>query len=113
MRRLWLIGALAILVSLSACTKLAVITIFAQALPVTKTVAWDPNAATDQVTNYTVMLDAIVIGNPTGTSQSVTFTTAGAHTLAVTATNVWGTSAPTSLAVNVVVPAAPQKVRIQ
>jgi len=82
----------------------AVVTVEAQSLPVTKTVAWDANPVTDNVTNYVVRLDGVVIGSPTATSMLFTVTTAGAHTLSVTAVNLWAESAPGTLAFNVVVP---------
>ena len=109
----WLLG-LAVAVSVWACLMSPVeITLEAQTLPITKTLAWDPNPAADAVTNYTVRQDGVVLGNPTGTTQAVTFTTVGTHTLTVTATNLWGTSAPATLVVNVVVPAVPGNMRLQ
>ena len=90
-----------------------VLTIEAQSLPISKTVAWDANAASDGVTNYVVRLDGTVIGSPTGTSQPFTITTAGAHTVAVRAVNLWGESVDATLAFNVVLAARPANVRIQ
>lgn len=89
--------------------------IYAQSLPITKTVAWDANAASDNVTSYTLRLDTGTPSTvvPPATTGTVTFTTAGTHTITVTATNVWGTSPPATLVVNVVVPGAPGNVRIQ
>jgi len=81
-----------------------VVTLEAQSLPITKTVAWDANAASDNVTHYVVRLDGVIIGSPTATSMLFTVTTVGAHTLSVTAVNLWDSSAPTTLAFNVVVP---------
>jgi PKD repeat protein len=63
--------------------------------------------------NYTVSLDGVVVGTPTGTSQTVTFPTAGNHTLTLTATNTFGTSAPATLTVNVIVPGKPANLRLQ
>lgn len=90
-----------------------VTTIYAQSLPITKTVVWDPNPATDQVTLYTVTLDGTTIGTPTTPSQQFTVTTAGAHTLTVSATNLWGTSPATALAINVKLPDKPTNPKIQ
>lgn len=90
-----------------------VVTVYAQTLPVTKTLAWDANAAADAVTNYTVKLDGVVVGTPTTPSQAITFAAVGPHTLTVVAVNVWGVSAPATLTVNVVLPAAPANLRIQ
>ena len=90
-----------------------ILTVYAQTLPITKTVAWDANPVSDAVTGYVVRLDGVVVGSPTGLTQAVTFTTAGAHTLAVRAVNLWGESVDTTLAVNVVVPVKPTNVRLQ
>ena len=90
-----------------------VVTVVAQSIPVTKTLAWDANPASDAVTNYVVRLDGVVIGSPTGTSQPVTFTSVGVHTLSVIATNLWGDSAPGTLTVNVVAPGQPAGLRVQ
>jgi PKD repeat protein len=83
----------------------------AQTLPVTKTLAWTD--ADTSITSYTVTLDGAVAGNPTTQSQSVTFTTAGTHTLTVTATNVWGTSAPATLTVDIAVPTVPANMQLR
>jgi len=80
------------------------VTLEAQSLPITRTVAWDANAASDNVTHYVVRLDGVIIGSPTTTSMLFTVTTVGAHTLSVVAVNLWDSSAPTTLAFNVVVP---------
>lgn len=105
MKRLLLGAVLVVLVSgLSFWACLGMVTVEAQSLPITRTVAWDANAASDNVTNYVVRLDGVVIGSPTTTSMPFTVTTAGAHTLSVTAVNLWAESAPTTLAFNVVVP---------
>lgn len=85
--------------------------IHAQTLPITRTLAWDQtDAVTSGVTGYRVVLDAaapILVGvcspTPIACGQLVTFTTAGAHTLSVTAVNVWGDSVAAVLAVNIVV----------
>lgn len=97
----------------SACKDVLSVTVFAQTLPVTKTLLWDANPASDQVTNYTVRLDGTLVGNPTTPTQAVVFTTAGAHALTVTATNIWGTSPATTLNVVVVIPGAPGNPRLQ
>ncbi len=85
----------------------------AQTLPLTKTLAWDAEDPSLNVTLYTVSLDGAVVGNPTGTTQSVTFTTQGVHTLSVTATNAFGVSAPATLSVNVLLPAPVKNLRLQ
>lgn len=114
-----LLIALVVIVVLACAAKFVplptpgVVTVYAQTLPVAKTLAWDANAAADAVTHYTVTLDGVVVGSPTAPSQAVTFATVGSHVLTVTATNVWGTSTPATLTVNVVLPAAPLNLRIQ
>ena len=85
----------------------------AQSLPITKTLVWDANPASDAVINYTVTLDGATVGNPVGTSQPVTFTTLGAHVLGVTATNLFGTSPMSTLTVNVIIPGSPKNPKIQ
>jgi len=90
-----------------------VVTLEAQTLPITKTVAWDANAPADAVTNYVVRLDAAIVGSPVGTTQLVTFTSLGTHTITVVAQNLWGVSAPATLVVNVIAPTTPANIRLQ
>lgn len=89
------------------------VTIFAQSLPITKTLVWDANPPGDMVTNYTVKYDNQIIGNPVTTSQLFTVDTAGTHRLTVSATNAWGTSTDTFIDINVVIPLAPRNLRVQ
>ena len=89
------------------------VTIEAQSLPIARTVLWDANAASDAITNYVVRLDNTIVGSPTGTSQPITITTLGTHTVSVTAVNLWGVSAPTTLTINVVAPAQVVNLRLQ
>jgi hypothetical protein len=89
-----------------------VIVLRAQTLPVTVTLAWDANPASDNVTNYVVRLDGVVVGSPTGTSQLCTITTAGLHTFAVRAVNLFAESPDSTLTVNVVVPRGPTNLRV-
>lgn len=108
--RMWMVGLG--LVALLACSVLSpskpnlpgVITIYAQTLPITKTLVWD---VTPNADSYIVTQDAAQIGTPTATSQSITITSVGGHTFTVAAKNIWGTSTPTSLTVNVALPTAP------
>ena len=81
--------------------------------PITKSLAWDANPVADGVLNYVVRMDGAVIGSPTGTTQPVTFTTGGVHTLTVVAQNMWGDSAPGTLVVDVRVAGQPSGLRIQ
>ena len=93
--------------------EMAMVTLEAQAIPISKTVAWDANAPADAVTNYVVRLDAAIVGSPVGTTQLVTFTSLGTHTITVVAQNLWGTSAPATLVVNVISPNTPANIRLQ
>jgi hypothetical protein len=90
-----------------------VITIEAQSLPIALTVAWDANAASENVTNYVVRLDGVVIGSPTGTTQAISITTLGVHVVAVRAVNQWAESVDATLTINVVAPAKPANLRLQ
>ena len=104
MKKLWCVG---LLLTLTLGCGRAIVVLRAQTLPVTKTVAWDANPSAEQVLTYTVTLDGagpITVTAPL-TSAPVTFATAGTHTLRVTATNLWGTSAPAVLVVDVRLPA--------
>jgi hypothetical protein len=96
----------------SACNS-AIVTLSAQTLPVSKTLVWDANPASDAVTNYRVSVDGTVIGSPTAPSQTITLATAGSHTLTVVAVNAWGDSLPSTLTVNVVVPGKPANLKLQ
>ena len=89
------------------------VTIEAQSLPIARTVLWDANATSDAITNYVVRLDNTIVGSPVGTSQPITITTLGTHTVSVVAVNLWGTSAPTTLTINVVAPAQVVNLRLQ
>jgi len=90
-----------------------VVTLEAQSLPISRTVLWDANAPADAVTNYVVRLDNVVVGSPVGTSQPITITTLGTHVVSVVAVNLWATSAPTTLTINVVAPSQPVNLRLQ
>ena len=106
----------ALVCAAAACAVLirpGVLLVNAQTLPAVKTLSWDPNPVGDAVTNYVVTLDGVTIGSPTVPSQSVTFTTVGAHTITLVAVNVWGSGSPATLAVTVVVPAKPVNMRLQ
>lgn len=109
-----------VLVVALACASLfhrtppGVVTIYAQTLPIVKTVAWDqPDEATAGVTGWTVRLDGTVVGTPTVKTQAITLTAVGAHTVSVVATNLWGVSSPATLTFTVVLASAPGNVRIQ
>lgn len=94
-----------------------VVVVEAQTLPITKTLAWDAPASDPSlgtVESYTVRLDGTIVGQPTvpTTTQAVTFTTLGTHTLTVTSENVWGSSEPATLTVIVRFAGPPQNPRI-
>lgn len=92
------------------------VTVEAQTLPVTKLLVWDPYPPTQMITSFTVTLDGTVIAQPTNFSNpgvNVTFTTAGAHTITVTAFNIWGGSSAAQLDVNVVLPSKPTGLKLQ
>ena len=109
MRRLWLLLGICLLTS---CGGNAFV-LHAQSLPITKTFLWDANPASEGVTSYTVRLDGVAIGTPSTPGQTFTITTAGPHTLSVTAANLWGVGPTSSLAFTVVLPSAPSGGRIQ
>jgi len=90
-----------------------VVTLEAQSLPITRTLAWDANALSDMVTHYVVRQDGAVLGSPTGTTQTVTITTLGMHTFAVRAVSLWGESVDAVLVVNVVVPGTVRNIAIR
>lgn len=114
MKRVLLAVLIASILACAVALRPGVITLEAQTLPVTKTFAWDDaTAVAEGVTNYTVLLDGVVIGSPTVLTQAVTFTTAGTHTLSVSAVNLWGTSPAATLTVNVIVPSKPSNTRLQ
>lgn len=112
LKKVLLLGCFLSLVGLSTigCDKFDVV-IHAQSLPITKTFTWDANPPADGVLNYTVALDGVTVGSPTGITQAVIFTTVGAHVVSVTATNMWGTGPATSLSVNVTLPSAPKNLK--
>lgn len=107
------------LVILLACAthRPFVVQIHAQSLPVTKALAWDASvvdATHTAPTTYDVRLDgALVASVPAATlTQNITFATVGPHTLTVTAVNTWGSSAASTLAVNVSLPNPATNMRI-
>lgn len=123
--KLAIVASICVACVLSACLTSAVtsslfVTLEAQSLPVMRNLQWDPNAASDAVTFYTVVQDGgapVTIDPATCTatvcSTPITFTAAGTHTLSVTATNEWATSLPTTITVNVVVPGKPGGLKIR
>jgi len=89
--------------------------ILAQTLPITKTVIWDANDASEGVLFYSLGLDdepRMTINAPAH-QGSVTFRTPGVHVIKVNATNFWATSADTTLTVTVIAPSSPTGVTIQ
>ena len=114
----WIVGLG--LLALVACSVLTpnptplpipgVVTLYAQTLPITKTLTWIASANAD---SYVVTQDGTQIGTPTAITQPITITTVGSHTFTVAAKNIWGTSAATPLTVNVVLPSTPTGLGIQ
>lgn len=116
MRRI-LVASLTMLaiMALIFCAHPTLVVIHAQSLPVTKTVSWDASivdATHSAPANYVVKLDGVTIGSPTSLSQPFTISTPGAHALALTAVNTWGTSAPSTLNFTVSVPNLPTSLQI-
>lgn len=104
---------------LAACALLvkspAVVTIYAQSFPVTRSLAWDasPVDATHPApTAYEVRLDGTLIGTTPTLAQTFTIASGVNHTFTVTATGTWGNAPAASLAVIVSVPNAAGNVRV-
>lgn len=102
---------------------LCVSSVQAQTFPLTVKAYWTPNPASDNVTSYSMTLDAgtpvsvpgiaindtncPVATNPQGCIlQTASVATAGQHTVCVSAVNAWGTSAPACVTVNISNPGA-------
>lgn len=84
-----------------------VLVLEAQTLPLMRTLTWKApavDATHEAADSYTVSLDGVVVGTPTTLTQVITFATLGPHTVSVTAMNVWSTSPPAVLMVNVAPP---------
>ncbi len=119
-RRATLVVCLVLSLALVAVKK---ITLKAQSLPVTKQLAWDmANAVSDGVTDYTITFDGVArtvpatvacTPDPSKCSVAQTFATIGPHTISVTATNLWSTSAPALLTVTVTLPRSPTGITIK
>jgi hypothetical protein len=100
-----------VLSALSFCSKVIPIPVpigvvlYAQALPATVHVLWNPNPASDNVTQYQVQLDtgAVVVVLPTVctatlcTSPAISVPAFGAHIVKLTAGNLRLSADPTSL----------------
>jgi hypothetical protein len=92
---------------------------YAQVFPITVTVVWDAPVETDQVTNHTLTFNGSSITvlpakcNTTECSQQITIPQAGTYSVAVTATNMWGTSTPTVLTFNARSPGNSGQLRIR
>ena len=109
----WLVIGLCAIGASSCAGAAGIAIVAAQSLPVTKTLAWDPNPVAEGVLHYTVTMDGVTVGSPTTTTQAVTFTTPGAHTLTVSATNQWDTGPASTLLVTVVIPSGTVNLRLQ
>ncbi len=62
--------------------------LYAQALPMPITVAWDANSVAEGVTGYEVSVDALAPVGVTGTTTTVTVNALGHHVIHVVAVNV-------------------------
>jgi hypothetical protein len=87
-----------------------VVTLEAQTLPISRTLAWDAGANAD---SYIVTQDGTPIGTPVGLTQPISIATLGSHTFSVVSVNLWGQSAPATLTVNVVSPGQSGNIRIR
>jgi hypothetical protein len=97
------VAALA-LVACAVFTRPGAVVLYAQTLPATIHAQWDPPAAGDNVTSYTMTLDGgapVTVANTVDQSCScirspLTVPTFGAHTVAVVANNLLLSTDPTS-----------------
>lgn len=116
MRRLVLIGALAILGVAGACNKAPgplIARLEAQTLPRPTTFFWVPSPAAQGVTFYRVKIDGGPVQNIAGPScqaapectLSFTLGTLGVHNAEIWASNQWGDGPHTTVPVDIVVPA--------
>ena len=90
----------------------------AQVSNITVRVQWNPNSPSDNVTEYTLVVDggAPIVVLPaacdvTVCEQAVTLTFAS-HTFSLTATNQWGTSAASVVTENLSIPGVVSNIRI-
>lgn len=71
--------------------------------PITVNVVWDAYPATENITKFTVTHNGTPVDvmpsacTATECAKAITLTSAGPHVVSVTATNMWGTSAPNSI----------------
>lgn len=89
----------------------------AQSPTITVRVQWDPNPASDGVTQYSLVVDG---GAPLTVLPSVCTVSVceqsivvslGSHTATVTATNQWGTGPATAVTTVIAPPGAPKNLR--
>lgn len=78
--------------------------------------AWDANPATQNVTSYHVYertpTGNVTVATSTSTNATITSVTQGVHTYVVTASNIWGESAPSNPVSTPGGPSAPVNVRV-
>lgn len=121
--RQWIVGLLLALAMIACGTyaiqlgtsshNLGTVVLHAQQMPIVKTLAWDANPVSDAVLNYVVRQNGVIVGSPTGVTQSVTFPTWGVYTLTVVAVNLWAESTPSTLVVDVRMPGTPKGMGIK
>lgn len=105
MRPVILVALFGSLLSVSCKSTTIMTTLYAQSLPSTRTVAWDPRPAAENVVAYKVQLDSGTVqrvpltactGTPVVCSAQFSVATFGVHTIFVMATNLAISTVPTS-----------------
>lgn len=90
---------------------IALIAFATSANAATVNLGWKANAANQQVTGYNVYVDGVKATTVAGITASVTVTP-GAHSIYVTAVNVWQESPPSNTVTTPPAATAPQNVVI-
>ncbi len=99
------------------------VTLKAQAVPVTKNIAWDQNnAVSDGISDFTITFDGVprtvtaataCTPDPQKCQVPQVFPSIGNHSISVVAQNVWGVSTAALLTVTVTIPRTPSNVTIK
>ncbi len=110
----------ALVASVAAVKK---ITLKAQAVPVTKNIAWDQNnAVSDGIVDYTITFDGVprtvtaavaCTPDPQKCQVPQVFPSIGNHSISVVAQNIWGVSPAALLTVTVTIPRTPTGITIK
>tara|TARA_R110000868_G_scaffold97880_1_gene269357 strand:- start:983 stop:1327 length:345 start_codon:yes stop_codon:yes gene_type:complete len=103
---------------ISLVAGLLVSNLFAQVtFPRSVTVGWDPNAASEGITDYTFTINGVATTVPVSVcsaslcAQVVTIQNSNPNNVTVVANNQWGTSAPATLTFAVVNPGQPKNLK--